>query len=86
MAERRDEIGIVADDRVGADLADQLDIESIAFPLVSAGIYGWPLDDAAACAVDTLRTTPTRVKSCLFVAFGRASYQALQTALGSTPA
>src|SRR5438128_2495558 len=32
-------------------VADELGVRTIAFPLVSAGIYGWPLDDAAACAV-----------------------------------
>lgn len=66
-------------------VADELSVESIAFPLVSAGIYGWPLDDAAACAVETLCTTPTRVKRCLLVAFGRASYEALETAMTSSP-
>src|SRR6187402_198465 len=37
-------------------VADELDASSVAFPLISAGIYGWPLDDAAAAAVETLRT------------------------------
>ncbi|HLL07883.1 MAG TPA: O-acetyl-ADP-ribose deacetylase [Nocardioidaceae bacterium] len=32
-------------------VAAELGATSIAFPLVSAGIYGWPLDDAARIAV-----------------------------------
>lgn len=62
-------------------VADDLGAASIAFPLVSAGIYGWPLHDAAQAAVDTLRTTPTRVGRCVLVAFGAAAYDALQRAL-----
>jgi O-acetyl-ADP-ribose deacetylase (regulator of RNase III) len=39
-------------------VADELGARTVAFPLVSAGIYGWPLEDAAAVAVETLRRTP----------------------------
>ena len=35
-------------------VAAELGAASIAFPLVSAGIYGWPLDDAAAIAYRTV--------------------------------
>ena len=59
-------------------VADELGATSIAFPLVSAGIYGWPLDDAAAAAVDTLRATPTQVERCILVAFGAPAYDALR--------
>jgi O-acetyl-ADP-ribose deacetylase (regulator of RNase III) len=62
-------------------VADELGATSIAFPLISAGICGWPLDDAAAAAGDTLRTTPTRVSHCRLVAFGRESYDALSRAI-----
>ncbi len=43
-------------------VADELGARTIAFPLISAGIYGWPKDDAIAAAVETLRATPTRVE------------------------
>ncbi len=55
-------------------VADSLGASSVAFPLVSAGIYGWPREDAIATAVDTLRSTPTDVRSVRIVAFGRAWY------------
>lgn len=61
-------------------VADELGVESIAFPLVSAGIYGWPLDDACAAAVDTLRSTTTSVRQARVVAFGDAAYRALTSA------
>src|SRR5690625_260858 len=32
-------------------VADELGARTVAFPLVSAGIFGWPLDDAARIAV-----------------------------------
>ena len=35
-------------------VADELGARSVAFPAVSAGIYGWPIDDAADVAVQTV--------------------------------
>jgi O-acetyl-ADP-ribose deacetylase (regulator of RNase III) len=56
-------------------VADELGARSVAFPLVSAGVYGWPLDDAVAAAVDTLRSTPTAVEDVVVVAFSPATYE-----------
>ncbi len=64
-------------------VADELGARSVAFPLVSAGIYGWPLPDAAAAAVDTLRTTSTSVAESRLVAFSESAYNALAAALDS---
>ena len=64
-------------------VADELGARTVAFPLVSAGIYGWPLDDAAAAAVHTLRTTATAVERARLVAFNRAAYDALRRALAA---
>ena len=58
-------------------VADELGATSVAFPLVSAGVYGWPLDDAVAAAVDTLRSTDTAVREARIVAFGRPTYDAV---------
>jgi O-acetyl-ADP-ribose deacetylase (regulator of RNase III) len=63
-------------------VADGLGARTLAFPLVSAGIYGWPLDDAAAAAVDTLRGASTGVELSRLVAFGDDAYAALSSALG----
>lgn len=50
-------------------VADELGAATVAFPLVSAGIYGWPREDAVDAAVDTLRDTPTDVEEARLVAF-----------------
>ncbi len=62
-------------------VADELGATTVAFPLVSAGIYGWPREDAVAAAVETLRATPTRVEEARLVAFGRAAYDEIAAAL-----
>jgi O-acetyl-ADP-ribose deacetylase len=64
-------------------VADDLGARSVAFPLVSAGIYGWPKDDAIRAAVDTLSSTPTEVEDVRIVAFGRAAYREISVVLGA---
>ena len=66
-------------------VADELGAGSVAFPLVSAGIYGWPKADAIAAAVSTLRSTPTSVSEARLVAFDRATYDAIVAALRDSP-
>jgi O-acetyl-ADP-ribose deacetylase (regulator of RNase III) len=63
-------------------LADELGARSVAFPLISAGIYGGPKDDAIAAAIETLRDTPTNVEEARLVAFGRSTYDEIRAALG----
>ena len=65
-------------------VADELGARTIAFPLVSAGIYGWPKDDAIAAAVDTLLATPTEVEEARLVAFNRATYEEIRQRLSTT--
>lgn len=67
-------------------VADELGVRTMAFPLVSAGVYGWPLDDAAAAAVETLRQAPTEVEEARLVAYGSSAHDALERALGSAGA
>jgi O-acetyl-ADP-ribose deacetylase len=50
-------------------VADELGASTVAFPAVSAGIYGWPVDDAADVAVRTVAATPTNVAEARFVLF-----------------
>ena len=63
-------------------VADEVGARTVAFPLISAGSYGWPRADAIAAAVDTLRSTPTQVTEARIVAFGRSTYDAVLVALG----
>jgi O-acetyl-ADP-ribose deacetylase (regulator of RNase III) len=62
-------------------VADELGAATMAFPLVSAGVYGWPRRDAALAAVETLTNTPTGVQEARLVAFGGGAYADLQQAL-----
>ena len=63
------------------EVADELGARTVAFPLVSAGVYGWPLEDAIRVAVDTIRAAPTRVEEARLVVFGRSTYNAMMGAL-----
>jgi O-acetyl-ADP-ribose deacetylase (regulator of RNase III) len=62
-------------------VADELGARTVAFPLVSAGIYSWPKADAIDAAVTTLRSTPTQVEEARLVAFDAATYDALVAAV-----
>ena len=64
-------------------VADELGARSVAFPLVSAGIYGWPREDAIRAAVDTLHGTTTQVEEARLVAFGRAAYDEISAVVGA---
>jgi O-acetyl-ADP-ribose deacetylase (regulator of RNase III) len=57
-------------------VADELGAVSVAFPAVSAGVYGWPMDDAARIAVETVRAADTTVALVRFVLFGDDAYRA----------
>ena len=50
-------------------VADALGASVVSFPAVSAGVYGWPADDAARIAVATVSTAGTRVAEARFVLF-----------------
>lgn len=62
-------------------VADELGARSVAFPLLSAGAYGWPLQDAADAAVEAVRASVTAVEDVRLVAFGGAARVALEKAL-----
>ncbi|MCG5437966.1 O-acetyl-ADP-ribose deacetylase [Micromonospora foliorum] len=52
-------------------VADELGAGTVAFPLISAGIYGWPVDDAVGQALAVLRAaTPATVTEARLVLFG----------------
>lgn len=65
-------------------VADELGARSVAFPLVSAGVYGWPKQDAVAVAVETLQDSPTEVEESRLVAFDAATYDLIRQRLSTT--
>ena len=50
-------------------VADELGAQSVAFPLISAGAYGWPREDAIRTALNTLAGTDTDVENATLVLF-----------------
>jgi O-acetyl-ADP-ribose deacetylase len=63
-------------------VADGLGARSVAFPAISAGIYGWPLDDAARQAVDGVRVVVVEhVTEVRFVLFSDEALAAFEAAL-----
>ncbi len=67
--------------RRALEVADELGARSVAFPLISAGIYGWPKQDAIATAVDTIRASGTRVADVLIVALDGTTHKEVRAAL-----
>lgn len=47
-------------------VAAELGAASVAFPLISAGAYGWPVDDALRTAIGVLRTAPLDTRLVLW--------------------
>lgn len=62
-------------------------VRSIAFPAISCGIYGYPLDDAASIAVREVRDFLAKGNDMrvLLVAFGHPTADALERAMATDP-
>ena len=59
--------------RTSLTIADELGARTIAFPLISSGIYRWPKDDAIRQALQVLRTADTRVERATMVLYDVAT-------------
>ncbi|MEU1573239.1 O-acetyl-ADP-ribose deacetylase [Streptomyces collinus] len=57
-------------------VAGELGARSVAFPAISTGVYGWPMDDGARIAIETVRAADTTVEEVRFVLFDRPAYEA----------
>ena len=63
-------------------VADGLGARSVAFPAISAGVYGWPLEDAAVQAVTGVRAAVVEhVQEVRFVLFDDRALAAFEAAL-----
>lgn len=67
--DRRDQL--VSAYRRSMEVAHELGATSVAFPTISAGIYGWPHEDAVAAGVDTVSAMAdnSSVSTVIFVPF-----------------
>ena len=80
------EAGLLASAYTSAlDEAARIGARSVAFPAISTGIYGYPLEEATAVAVAAVRNwngdSVTRVR---FVCFDDATLASYQSALGGS--
>jgi O-acetyl-ADP-ribose deacetylase (regulator of RNase III) len=69
--------------RRSLEVADHIGARSVAFPAISAGAYGWPLDDAARLAVGSVTAAADwcDVELVRFVLFGGAALRAFERAM-----
>jgi O-acetyl-ADP-ribose deacetylase (regulator of RNase III) len=61
--------------------ADGAGATSVAFPSISTGVYGYPIEPAARVSVEALRSATTQVELVRLVAFNQAAYDAWAEAL-----
>lgn len=64
-------------------LADELGAKTVAFPAISTGVYGYPIDEAASVAIRAVREADTEIEEVRFVLFGRDAYEAFERALAA---
>ncbi|GEN51629.1 O-acetyl-ADP-ribose deacetylase [Alkalibacterium pelagium] len=64
-------------------LAEEYELKTIAFPAISTGIYGYPKEEAAEIAVDTIRSFETdsnSVETVYLIAFDDETFTSLDQA------
>ncbi|WP_405940255.1 O-acetyl-ADP-ribose deacetylase [Streptomyces sp. NBC_00726] len=65
-------------------VAAELGARTVAFPAISTGVYGWPMDDGARVAVRTvLMEAAAPVEEVRFVLFDAEAYGEFQAALAA---
>lgn len=65
-------------------IAEQYEIRTLAFPAISTGVYGFPVERAAKIAVKQVKTfleNPSSVEAVIFVCFNRQTYDAYRSAV-----
>lgn len=68
-------------------VAAELGAETVAFPAISTGIYGWPMDDGARIAIRTVREQATApVREVRFVLFDQAAFDVFAAVLAEDDA
>ena len=61
--------------------ADELGARTVAFPAISTGIYGYPLELAAPVAINAVKAADTQVVEVRYVLYDDAAYRAFERAI-----
>ena len=69
--------------RRSLEVADEIGARTVAFPAISTGVYGYPLEPATEIAVDTVRDANTKVELVRFVCFDTKTLAAYERVLES---
>jgi O-acetyl-ADP-ribose deacetylase len=64
-------------------VADELGARTVAFPAISTGVYGYPLEEAAPVAITAVRGATTKVEEVRVVLFDDAAHAAFNRALNA---
>ena len=65
-------------------VADELGATTVAFPLISSGAFGWPLEDAVVQALTSLAGAETAVEEARLVLFGEETLAVAQRVASSS--
>jgi O-acetyl-ADP-ribose deacetylase (regulator of RNase III) len=63
-------------------IAGELGARSIAFPLISSGVYRWPKDDAVRQALSALRSADTAIDQAILVLYDDATLELAEQIAG----
>ena len=64
-------------------VADELGAKTVAFPAISTGVFGYPVEEAARVAVEAVRGADTDVELVRFVLFGDDTDRVFASALSA---
>jgi O-acetyl-ADP-ribose deacetylase len=68
--------------RASLRIAGEIGARTVAFPAISTGVYGYPLELSAPIAVGAAREAPASIEEVRFVLFDERAYDAFARALG----
>lgn len=84
-AKSEDRSGLLASCHLESlEIAEDLRVGAIAFPAISTGVYGYPLEEAAPVAIKAVKSvgdSNASVREVRFVLFDEMAYRAFDTAL-----
>ena len=84
-SKREDSSGLLGSCHTEAlKVADEVGAKTVAFPAISTGVYGYPVERAAPVAIDATRNAGTEVEEVRFVLFDQATHDAFARALETT--